>query len=82
MATTAETAANVAAVEGEEQPVRADDRVRLVFVLAVVLLNTTSLGIVSPVLPLLVKQLVHGDPLQATAHAAMAIGLFCRRLEC
>src|SRR5579872_355260 len=66
------TAAEIA--EGE-QPVRLTTA-RLVFVLMVVLLNTTSLGIVSPVLPLLVKQLVHGDPAHATQHAAEAIGVF------
>jgi DHA1 family tetracycline resistance protein-like MFS transporter len=70
MATTAETAANVAPVDGDP-PVRLT-RMRLVFVLAVVLLNTTSLGIVSPVLPILVKQLAHGD----VVAAAEAIGVF------
>jgi len=45
---------------------------RLVFVLAVVLLNTTSLGIVAPVLPILVKQLAGGDAVAA----AEAIGVF------
>jgi MFS transporter, DHA1 family, tetracycline resistance protein len=54
-----------------DQPVRLT-RMRLVFVLAVVLLNTTSLGIVAPVLPILVKQLAHGD----TVAAAEAIGVF------
>jgi DHA1 family tetracycline resistance protein-like MFS transporter len=54
-----------------DRPVRLT-RLRLMFVLAVVLLNTTSLGIVSPVLPILVKRLAHGDAVAAAA----AIGLF------
>jgi DHA1 family tetracycline resistance protein-like MFS transporter len=44
----------------------------LVFLLAAVLLNTLSLGIVAPVLPFLVKSLAGGD----MARAARAIGLF------
>src|SRR5208282_2730144 len=54
-----------------DPPVRLT-RMRLVFVLAVVLLNTTSLGIVAPVLPILVKQLAGGDAVAA----AEAIGVF------
>ena len=59
----------------EDQPVRLTS-LSLVFVLAVVLLNTLSLGIISPVLPFLVKSLSHGDVLHATVRAAQAIGLF------
>ncbi len=70
MATPAGTAASVAPVDAD-QPVRLT-RSRLVFVLAVVLLNTTSLGIVAPVLPILVKQLTGGDAVAA----AEAIGVF------
>jgi DHA1 family tetracycline resistance protein-like MFS transporter len=44
----------------------------LIFVLAVVLLNTLSLGIVSPVLPILVKALANGN----TVQAAEAVGVF------
>ena len=54
-----------------EQPVRLN-RMTLTFVLAVVLLNTLSLGIVSPVLPILVKQLANGNTMQA----AEAVGMF------
>jgi MFS transporter, DHA1 family, tetracycline resistance protein len=54
-----------------DQPVRLRG-LTLGFVLAVVLLNTLSLGIVSPVLPLLVKRLAGGD----TIEAAEAVGLF------
>jgi MFS transporter, DHA1 family, tetracycline resistance protein len=57
--------------EAPGTPVRLT-RTRLVFVLAVVLLNTTSLGIVAPVLPILVKQLAHGNAIAA----AEAIGVF------
>jgi MFS transporter, DHA1 family, tetracycline resistance protein len=57
--------------EGDDQPLRLSGA-RLGFVLAVVLLNTLSLGIVSPVLPILVRQLAHGE----VTRAAEAIGLF------
>ncbi len=70
MARTTEPAADVGQTDAD-QPVRLT-RMRLVFVLAVVLLNTTSLGIVAPVLPILVKQLAHGNAVAA----AEAIGLF------
>jgi len=54
-----------------DEPVRFN-RMTLIFVLAVVLLNTLSLGIVSPVLPILVKQLANGS----TVQAAEAVGVF------
>ncbi|HZC17322.1 MAG TPA: MFS transporter [Caulobacteraceae bacterium] len=57
--------------EGADNPVRLN-RMTLVFVLAVVLLNTLSLGIVSPVLPILVKSLAKGN----TVQAAEAVGVF------
>ncbi|HLK23518.1 MAG TPA: MFS transporter [Caulobacteraceae bacterium] len=69
MATAADTTEGDA--PAADTPVRLT-RLRLGFVLAVVLLNTTSLGIVSPVLPILVKRLAHGD----TIAAAEAIGVF------
>ncbi len=69
MSSAAETAGDVQV--DAEPPVRLT-RLRLGFVLAVVLLNTTSLGIVSPVLPILVRRLAHGD----TVAAAYAIGIF------
>jgi DHA1 family tetracycline resistance protein-like MFS transporter len=56
---------------GSDTPVRLN-RMTLMFVLAVVLLNTLSLGIVSPVLPILVKQLANGN----TVQAAEAVGVF------
>jgi DHA1 family tetracycline resistance protein-like MFS transporter len=56
---------------GADAPIRLN-RMTLMFVLAVVLLNTLSLGIVSPVLPILVKQLANGDITQA----AEAVGVF------
>ena len=56
---------------GLDEPVRLN-RLTLTFVLAVVLLNTLSLGIVSPVLPILVKQLANGNTIQA----AEAVGVF------
>jgi len=71
MATAAEATESAAAGAIADPPVRLT-RWRLGFVLAVVLLNTTSLGIVSPVLPILVRRLAHGD----TAAAAGAIALF------
>jgi DHA1 family tetracycline resistance protein-like MFS transporter len=69
MTSAADPAEGVAVAE--DAPVRLT-RMRLVFVLIVVLLNTTSLGIVAPVLPILVRQLAHGD----TAAAAAAMALF------
>jgi DHA1 family tetracycline resistance protein-like MFS transporter len=57
--------------ETPDEPVRFN-RMTLIFVLAVVLLNTLSLGIVSPVLPILVKQLANGN----TVQAAEAVGVF------
>lgn len=48
------------------------NRATLGFLLAAVLLNTLSLGIVAPVLPFLVKSLAQGDMIRA----ARAIGLF------
>jgi len=54
-----------------DEPVRFN-HMTLIFVLAVVLLNTLSLGIVSPVLPILVKQLANGN----TVQAAEAVGVF------
>ena len=51
--------------EAEADPAVRLNRMTLMFVLAVVLLNTLSLGIVSPVLPILVKQLANGNTIQA-----------------